>query len=91
MKRSANIPVSEATRDRPWQIMLASEDIAQIDEASRQALKSILELFTEVRGLVVQTSAGRVSVTRDFSERLYDPGRSASGDDFQEQPARDRD
>jgi hypothetical protein len=33
---------------------------------STQALEQILELFTEVGRLVVQTTAGDVSVTRDF-------------------------
>ena len=31
-----------------------------------QALECILELFTEIGGLVVQTAAGNVNVTRDF-------------------------
>jgi hypothetical protein len=66
MKRGANIPVSEVIRDRPWQLLITGEDIAQIDAATRQALEGILDLFTEVPGLVVHTSAGRVSVTRDF-------------------------
>jgi hypothetical protein len=67
MRRDANIPATEATRDRPWQLLLTGEGIAQIDAATRQALESILELFTEVEGLVVHTSAGRLRVTRDFS------------------------
>jgi hypothetical protein len=46
--------------------MLTGEGIGQIDPATRQALEGILELFTEVGGLAVQTSAGKVSVTRDF-------------------------
>jgi hypothetical protein len=58
--------VRESTRDRPWQILLTGKDIGQIDAATRQALEQILELFTEVGGLVVRTTAGRVSVTRDF-------------------------
>ena len=29
-------------------------------------MEDILEIFTDVSGLVVQTSAGKVSVTRDF-------------------------
>jgi hypothetical protein len=33
----------------------------------RRALEEILELFREVSGLVVHTSAGKVSVTRDFA------------------------
>jgi hypothetical protein len=58
--------VSEAPRDRPWQIMLTGHGLEQIDAGTRQALEQILELFTEVGGLVVQTIAGQVSVTRDF-------------------------
>jgi hypothetical protein len=58
--------MSEAARERPWQILLTGEDIGLIDTATRQALEDILELFTEVSGLVVHTSAGKVSVTRDF-------------------------
>jgi hypothetical protein len=38
----------------------------QIDAGTRQALECILELFTEVPGLVVHTVAGKLSVTRDF-------------------------
>jgi hypothetical protein len=66
MKRGANIPVSEAARDRPWQLLITGDAIAQIDAATRRALEDILELFTEVGGLVVHTSAGRGSVPRDF-------------------------
>jgi hypothetical protein len=58
--------VSEAPRERPWQIMLTGHGLEHIDAGTRQALEQILELFTEVGGLVVQTTAGRVSVTRDF-------------------------
>ena len=57
---------SEAPRERPWQIMLTGPSLGAIDAATRQALEQILELFTEVGGLVVQTTAGDVSVTRDF-------------------------
>jgi hypothetical protein len=66
MKRGANIPGSQATRERPWQLLLTGKDIGQIDGATRQAFEQILELFTEVGGLVVHTVAGGVSVTRDF-------------------------
>ena len=58
--------MSEAPRERPWQIMLTGHGLEHIDAGTRQALEQILELFTEVGGLVVQTTAGRVSVTRDF-------------------------
>jgi hypothetical protein len=57
---------SEVPRERPWQIMLTGPSLGAIDAATRQALEQILELFTEVGGLVVQTTAGDVSVTRDF-------------------------
>jgi hypothetical protein len=40
--------VSEATRDRPWQLPLSGEGIGQIDVVTRQALEGIFELFTEV-------------------------------------------
>ena len=58
--------MTEVARDRPWQIMLTGPGLGAIDAATRQALEQILELFTEVGGLVVQTTAGDVSVTRDF-------------------------
>jgi hypothetical protein len=58
--------VGEPSRDRPWQLLLTGKDIGQIDAATRQALEQILELFTEVGGLVVHTVAGSLSVTRDF-------------------------
>jgi hypothetical protein len=57
---------SEAPRERPWQIMLTGPGLGAIDAATRQVFEQILELFTEVGGLVVQTTAGDVSVTRDF-------------------------
>jgi hypothetical protein len=46
--------------------MLTGPGIRAIDAETRRALEQILELFTEVGGLVVQTTAGDVSVTRDF-------------------------
>jgi hypothetical protein len=46
--------------------MLTGKDIGQINAATRQALEQILELFTEVGGLVVHTAAGKVTVTRDL-------------------------
>ena len=58
--------MTEVPRDRPWQIMLTGPGLGAIDAATREALEQILELFTEVGGLVVQTTAGDVSVTRDF-------------------------
>lgn len=58
--------MGEPSRDRPWQLLLTGQDIGQIDAATCQALECILELFTEVPGLVVHTAAGKISVTRDF-------------------------
>lgn len=58
--------MTEVPQDRPWQIMLTGSGLGAIDAATRQALEQILELFTEVGGLVVQTTSGDVSVTRDF-------------------------
>jgi hypothetical protein len=46
--------------------MLTGPGLGAIDAATRQALEQILELFTDVGGLIVQTTAGDVSVTRDF-------------------------
>ena len=46
--------------------MLTGHRLEQIDAGTRQALEQILELFTEVVGLVVHTVAGKVNVTRDF-------------------------
>jgi hypothetical protein len=46
--------------------MLTGHRLEQIDAGTRQALEQILELFTEVGGLVVHTVAGKVNVTRDF-------------------------
>jgi hypothetical protein len=46
--------------------MLTGQGLEQIDAGTRQALECILELFTEVPGLVVHTVAGKLSVTRDF-------------------------
>jgi hypothetical protein len=58
--------VTEEPRDRPWQIMLTGPGLGAIDALTRKALEQILELFTEVGGLVVHTTAGDVSATRDF-------------------------
>ena len=76
--------MSETPRDRPWQIMLTGPGLGAIDAATRQALEQILELFTEVPGLVVHTVAGKVSVTRDFPSGYTTQVDRASGDDFQE-------
>jgi hypothetical protein len=46
--------------------MLTGAGLGAIDAKTRRALEQILELFTDVGGLVVQTTAGEVSVTRDF-------------------------
>jgi hypothetical protein len=58
--------MSEAPGNCPWQIMLTGPGLGAIDAATREALAQILELFTDVDGLAVQTTAGDVSVTRDF-------------------------
>lgn len=58
--------MTEIPRDRPWRIMLTGSGLGAIDAETRQALEQILELFTEVGGLVVRTTAGDVSATRDF-------------------------
>ena len=47
-------------------MMITGPCLGAMDAATRQALEQILELFTEVGGLVVQTTAGDVSVTRDY-------------------------
>jgi hypothetical protein len=46
--------------------MLTGPGLGAIGPATRQAIEQILELFTDVSGLAVQTTAGDVSVTRDF-------------------------
>ena len=46
--------------------MLSGRGLGAIDAQTRQALEQILELFTEVGGLALQTTSGDVSVTRDF-------------------------
>ena len=58
--------MSEAPRHRPRQIMLTGPGLGAIDAATRQVLAQILELFTDVDGLAVQTTAGDVSLTREF-------------------------
>lgn len=80
-------PMSEASRDRPWQILLTGKDIGQIDEATREALGRILELFTNVPGLVVHTTAGGVSVTRDFPSDYTRQVDQLLGEIFHNSPA----
>ena len=79
--------MSEIPRDRPWQIMLTGLGLAAIDTATRQALEQILELFTEVGGLVVQTTAGDVSVTRDFPSDYTNQVDRLLGEIFKTNPA----
>jgi hypothetical protein len=79
--------VSEVPRDRPWQIMLTGPGLAAIDAETRQALERILELFTEVGGLVVQTTAGDVSVTRDFPSDYTTQVDRHLGEIFKTNPA----
>jgi hypothetical protein len=78
---------SEEPRDRPWQIMLTGSGLGAIDAATRQALEQILELFTEVGGLVVQTTAGDVSVTRDFPSDYTIQVDRLLGEIFKNNPA----
>jgi hypothetical protein len=79
--------VNEVPRDRPWQIMLTGAGLGAIDAATRQALEQILELFTDVGGLVVRTSAGDVSVTRDFPSDYTIQVDRLLGEVFKNNPA----
>jgi hypothetical protein len=79
--------VSEIPRDRPWQIMLTGPGLGAIDAATRQELEQILELFTEIGGLVVQTTAGDVSVTRDFPSDYTIQVDRLLGEIFKNNPA----
>ncbi len=79
--------MSDVSRDRPWQIMLTGPGLGAIDAATRQALAQILELFTEVGGLVVQTTAGDVSVTRDFPSDYTIQTDWLLGEIFRDNPA----
>jgi hypothetical protein len=79
--------VTEVPRDRPWQIMLTGPGLGAIDVESRRALEQILELFTEVGGLVVQTTAGDVSVTRDFPSDYTNQVDRLLGEIFKTNPA----
>jgi hypothetical protein len=79
--------VTEVPRDRSWQIMLTGSGLGAIDVATREALEQILELFTEVGGLVVQTTAGDVSVTRDFPSDYTIQVDQLLGEIFKNNPA----
>ena len=79
--------MTEEPRDRPWQIMLTGTGIGAIDTETRQALEQVLELFTEVGGLVVQTTAGDVSVTRDFPSDYAIQVDQVLGEIFKNNPA----
>ena len=79
--------MTEVPRDRPWQIMLTGSGLGAIDAATREALEQILELFTEVGGLVVQTTAGDVSVTRDFPSDYTMQADRLLGEIFKNNPA----
>jgi hypothetical protein len=79
--------VSETPRDRPWQIMLTGPGLAVIDTETSQRLEQILELFTEVSGLVVQTTAGNASVTRDFPSDYTIQVDRLMGEIFKSNPA----
>jgi hypothetical protein len=67
--------------------MLSGPGLRAIDAATRQALEEILELFTEVGGLVVQTTAGNVSVTRDFPSDYTIQVDRLLGEIFKNNPA----
>ncbi len=79
--------MTEVLRDRPWQIMLSGSGLGAIDAATRQTLEQILELFTEVGGLVVQTTVGDVSVTRDFPSDYPIQVDQLLGEIFKNNPA----
>ena len=79
--------MSEVPRDRPWQIMLTGPGLGAIDAGTRVALEQILELFAEVGGLVVQTTAGDVSVTRDFPSDYTAQVDGLLGEIFKTNPA----
>jgi hypothetical protein len=67
--------------------MLTGAGLGAIDAETRQALEQILELFTEVGGLVVQTTAGEVSVTRDFPSDYTAQVDRLLGEIFKDNPA----
>jgi hypothetical protein len=79
--------VTEVPRDRPWQVMFTGAGLGAINAETRQALEQILELFTEVGGLVVQTTAGDVSVTRDFPSDYAAQVDRLLGEIFKNNPA----
>ena len=79
--------MTEEPRDRPWQIMLTGPGLGAIDAATRHALEQILELFTEVGGLVVKTTSGDVSVTRDFPSDYTIQVDRLLGEIFKNNPA----
>jgi hypothetical protein len=56
--------------ERPWQSLLTGDDIGQIDDAARHALERILELFTEVGGLVVCTVAVKCEARKNANGQL---------------------
>jgi hypothetical protein len=67
--------------------MLTGPGLGAIDAATRQALEQILELITEVGGLVVQTTVGDVSVTRDFPSDCTIQVDRLLGEIFKNNPA----
>jgi hypothetical protein len=67
--------------------MLTGPGLGAINAATRQELEQILELFTEVGGLVVQTTAGDVSVTRDFPSDYTIQVDRLLGEIFKNNPA----
>jgi hypothetical protein len=59
--------MSEATRERPWQLLLSGRDIGQIDAATRQALGADSRTLHRGRGIGGANHRRQgVNVTRDF-------------------------
>ena len=67
--------------------MLTGHGLGAINAATRQALEQILELFTDVGGLVVQTTAGDVGATRDFPSDYTIQVDRLLGEIFKNNPA----
>lgn len=74
-------------RERPWQMMLTGEGREHLDAAGRQELELILELFTEVCRLVIHTSTGSFTVTRDFPSDYTKQVDQLLGEIFKSNPA----
>lgn len=55
------------TAHRPWQLLMIDEGASHFTAKDVEALPRILDLFPHIGGLDVQTTAGPVRVSRDFS------------------------